>query len=677
MLFLYFLFIFESLIFESVDSSAHSSCWRDTICTGQTTPSFPGVWDKYNYSPSTRSISPIKILINGNIPVSDFPGPANYQGNGSFLIFDFGKEVGGIVSLKYNASTTGRVGLAFSETLNYTGLWSDDSNGSMNPDGAIYGDLVATMNGSYTMPDAKFRGGFRYLTIFITSVEPIIEFNITDITLEIGFQPAWSNLQAYGGYFHSNDELLNKIWYSGAYTLQTTAAPTNTGRAWPILTSGWANDMNLGTNGSTAYVDGAKRDRTIWSGDLAIAVPSILVSLGDFEGVRSTLEALYNVQQKAGELPFAGPPINVFGSDTYHMSVMIATYEYILYTNDQEFLTTYWPKYQSAMSFIVAKIDSTNLLYVTGTTDWGRLTQGGHNSASNMLLYRVLTTGSTLAKWASNSTLSSTWTSLSRTLQSAINQNLFSPSSGAFSDSDTNLTLYPQDANSMALAYNVVPPNTSSSISTQLLTNWCSIGAVSPELPNNIVTYSSSLEVKGHMTSRQASRSLALIRLSWGWYLLHASGTQSTVPEGYLSDGTWGYRSAAGYGDFSYTSHSHGWGTGPVEVLITGVVGIQLVAAGGTEWRLVPQFGDLRSAEGGITAAMGKFSAGWILMGEMGYTYWYDVPTETNGTLILPANGMAPRVEVNGVLVEGIYNSVWDTFTISGEGGAHNLTVTY
>ncbi|KAB8289678.1 hypothetical protein EYC80_010590 [Monilinia laxa] len=304
---------------------------------------------------------------------------------------------------------------------------------------------------------------------------------------------------------------------------------------------------------------------------------------------------------------------------------MIATYEYIHYTNNQEFLATYWPKYQLAMTFIATKIDNTSLLYVTGINDWGRLTQGGHNSEANVLLCRVLTTGSIIATWASNSILSATWKSLAHTLQSSINNKLFSSTTGAFYDSDTNSHLYPQDANSMALAYSVSPLNTTSSISTQLLTNWSPIGAVSPELPNNIVAYTSSIEVKAHLVSRNPLRSLALMRLSWGWYLHNPFGTQSTFIEGYLSDGTWGYRSANGYnGDYSYPSHSHGWGTGPVEVLITGVVGIQLIGAGGSEWSFVPQFGDLKRAEGGVTAALGKFSAGWSLAGETGYLYWYN-----------------------------------------------------
>lgn len=50
--------------------------------------------------------------------------------------------------------------------------------------------------------------------------------SITDISLEIGFQPTWSNLQAHQGYFHSNDEMLNRIWYYGEYTLQPILCPS-------------------------------------------------------------------------------------------------------------------------------------------------------------------------------------------------------------------------------------------------------------------------------------------------------------------------------------------------------------------------------------------------------------------------------------------------------------------
>ena len=145
------------------------------------------------------------------------------------------------------------------------------------------------------MPDDKMRGGFRYLTLFSTGN---VQIQLLSITCELSFAPAWSNLQAYGGYFDSNDPLLNKIWYSGAYTLQTNSIPPSSGRAFPIIGSGWENNaqLNLGTGDPTIYVDGSKRDRTVWAGDLAIAVVSILVSIGDGDGIRNTLQVLLNDQ---------------------------------------------------------------------------------------------------------------------------------------------------------------------------------------------------------------------------------------------------------------------------------------------------------------------------------------------------------------------------------------------
>jgi len=103
-------------------------------------------------------------------------------------------------------------------------------------------------------------------------------------------------------------------------------------------------DLSLGTNGATVYVDGSKRDRTVWPGDLVIAVPSILVSAGDGIRVANTLQLLYNdqvsrvqvytltllPQASSGELPFAGPGINIYGSDNYHMATMIGTYDYFM-----------------------------------------------------------------------------------------------------------------------------------------------------------------------------------------------------------------------------------------------------------------------------------------------------------------------------------------------------------
>jgi hypothetical protein len=135
------------------------------------------------------------------------------------------------------------------------------------------------------------RGGFRYLTLFLLTNSTDTALEISDVSCEIGFQPTWSNLRAYSGYWHSNDEDLNKIWYSGAYTLQTNSVPINTGRWIPALSQGWANNGTL-SNGSTVIVDGAKRDRAVWPGDMGIAVPSTFVSIGDLDSVLNALATM-------------------------------------------------------------------------------------------------------------------------------------------------------------------------------------------------------------------------------------------------------------------------------------------------------------------------------------------------------------------------------------------------
>jgi hypothetical protein len=143
-------------------------------------------------------------------------------------------EVGGIVSLSFSSSGSGKPGLAFTEAKNYVGEESDSSNGNFSgPDGALYTELRTRMT-AYTMPENKLRGDFRYRTLFLLT-NTTASATPEDVGVFLDFQPTWPNLQAYQGYFHSSDDLLNRIWYAGACTLQSNAIPANTGRHVPFV----------------------------------------------------------------------------------------------------------------------------------------------------------------------------------------------------------------------------------------------------------------------------------------------------------------------------------------------------------------------------------------------------------------------------------------------------------
>ena len=372
---------------------------------------------------------------------------------------------------------------------------------------------------------------------------------------------------------------------------------------------------------------------------------------------------------------------------------MIGTYNYLLYTNDTTFLRRNWSAYRRAMNYIYGKVQphaAGDLLHVTGLRDWARWQTGGTQTSAQMLLYRTLITGAKLAEWmdddnTSNMNFTQTLTTRAVSLRNAIRTRCYDDISGAFRDNATlTTTLHPQDANSLAVLFGVVDPveTETQSISNRLVENWTPIGPEAPELPGNISPFITSLEVAAHLVTGQTARGLELIRRCWGWYLNHPNGTQSTVVEGYLVNGTWGYRWNRGYGnDFSYVSHAHGWSAGPTSALTEFVLGLRVTAPHGREWRFAPQFGDLEYVQGGFVTGLGKFQAWWIKGAAMdGYTAGISTPAGTTGQLILPVlvQGQIPMVTVDGKME----NPQWHRRSGAGDlvfvdviGGNHTIQV--
>lgn len=191
----------------------------------------------------------------------------------------------------------------------------------------------------------------------------------------------------------------------------------------------------------------------------------------------------------------------------------------------------------------------------------------------------------------------------------------------------------------MAIAYGVVSPQSKKAqrISDYLKSNWTPIGPHCPELPQNVSPFISSIELEGHFQVGRPDRALELMRTSWGWYHNHANGTGSTVIEGYLINGTFGYRGDRGYRyDESYVSHAHGWSSGPTSALTEYMVGLRVTSPRGHEWSLKPAtFSELSKAEAGFTTSLGKFSAKFKVKGDRAVVEW-NTPKGTRGKIELP-----------------------------------------
>lgn len=354
-------------------------------------------YDQYILAPSSRTLHPVSVykdIINGTVTgastiAGDVPGSAVFQGAAG-VTYDFEKNIAGLVSLQIGqVDPDTYIGLTYSESS----LWISGEGCDATQDSGI--DEIYWFKpsgpGNYSVDRIHERGGFRYLSLVTNSTG-----NIEVQQVSVYFTPmphyAEDQLRNYTGYFHCDDELLNRIWYAAAYTNQMCSIDPTHGDS--LIHLGQTNSSVPGdtvppwnwylnytiSNGSAALVDGAKRDRLIWPGDLAIGIPSIFASTNDLETVSSSLTNLFSLQnQTTGMLPYAGEPFPSIYSPTYHLYSLIDVAYIYSYNGDVAYLQAKWVAYKKAMNFSTDFIDSSGLFNATSSADWLRFGMGGHN----------------------------------------------------------------------------------------------------------------------------------------------------------------------------------------------------------------------------------------------------------------------------------------------------------
>ncbi|KAK3658007.1 hypothetical protein LTR56_000785 [Elasticomyces elasticus] len=449
---------------------------------------------------------------------------------------------------------------------------------------------------------------------------------LTDLAVNFTAAPDMADLQAYTGYFESSSVKLNRVWYAGAYTNQLCLIEPVYGNALGAPGQ---------TDGSPVLIDGAKRDRLVWPGDIFISGPSIFVSTNDLDGIRNGLDSLMILQNRTdGRLPWAGVPFTDLAtgrfqfSFTYHLYTLIDLYDYYLFTGDLDYVRGYWDQYKFGLAWALGTIDASGMANVTSTNDWLRSGMGGHNVEANAILYYTLHTGLELA--------------------AAIGDDiLWDPAQGLFFDNDTvqtNASVHPQDGNSWAIISGLVTQDRAISISNGLMARWNPYGSPAPEAGPTISPFASGFEVQAHYLAGFPERSENLIEFMWVDFMLDDPRmTNSSLIEGYSTDGPLHY---APYDNDARVSHAHGWATGPTSALTFLGAGIRVLSAAGQTWEIQPRLGNITAVAAGFETPLGSFSANWTVSGQDGaLSGTFVAPEGTSGTLVLPSAANGTRVE--------------------------------
>jgi hypothetical protein len=180
-------------------------------------------YDEYILAPDSRTIFAASVYgINGTVEnaealVGDNDSIARFAGP-STLTLDFGVNIAGLVTVQVGQVDPDQyIGLAFSESSLWITSEGSDATADAGLDEVLW--FQPTGPGNYTPSPEHVRGGFRYLTL-IHNTTGSLQVEKTTVHFTAMPHVADDKINDYKGWFHSNDELVNRVWYAGAYTNQ-------------------------------------------------------------------------------------------------------------------------------------------------------------------------------------------------------------------------------------------------------------------------------------------------------------------------------------------------------------------------------------------------------------------------------------------------------------------------
>lgn len=205
-------------------------------------------------------------------------------------------------------------------------------------------------NDCYMMESSK---AFRY--VYVVCDEQI---SVGKVSMQYEYMP-----ETYRGSFQCDNDLLNRIWEIGAYTMHLTTREF--------------------------FIDGIKRDRWVWSGD---AIQNYLMNyylFFDSETVKRT------IWQLRGKDPVTSH-INTIMDYTFYW--FLSVYDYYMYTGDEKFVKQLYPRMKSLMEYVLGRTDSDGMVQgMTGDwvfVDWadGYLDKKGQLAFEQVLFCKSLET---------------------------------------------------------------------------------------------------------------------------------------------------------------------------------------------------------------------------------------------------------------------------------------------
>ncbi|KZP08358.1 glycoside hydrolase family 78 protein [Athelia psychrophila] len=651
-------------------------------------------WQQYVRSPSSRVVLPVSTTANAS-------SGATLQGGSSVLLtvasgvtpipvpyvdVDFGQVVSGQLRLNISGASdpAPQLRISFCEAEKYIAFYSDYSRTVYSSDPRTTDDLVPSPAGESWSDTAACQfpaqnaicadgqRGFRYARIFVQQTAgaenysaPTGWVNISSVSLD--FTPYLGVPATYEGYFLSSDEQLNRIWYASVYSVELNTDTFLANSTDP------RNAASASLEGKTVLMDGAKRDRDPYAGDVAVQSLVDFVSHAAGVGSRNVLEDLAAHQRSDGWIPPASINNYTLPLFDYPAWWAVATANYFLYTGNTAFAAGAWGPLKALMDTWYPSVTNTTtgLLDKSGDTygsygDYAFLPRSGQVTYYQGLYIQALRGSAQLAESLGHADEAAEWRQRADGVASAVAEHLWDAGAGTWWDSvgANGSACHSQDAAAFATLAGVGTPAQANSslgwITATLGRSWGN-GMVDADCfgagtSDRVYAFLGYPEVLARFASDDAAGALEELRRTWGWMVDSNPGNTTWEATGAGGD-------VENY-EGNFTSLAHGWAAGAAPALSNEVMGVKPTSPGFATYDVIPKPGNLSWVEGIMPTPLGGIAVSWAVAVGGGFSLEVTAPAGTVGRLGVPASGNTTVVSLN-------QTSVWDG---TGAVGGANAT---
>lgn len=462
------------------------------------------------------------------------------DGTASFVL-DFGRELQGGIQIVTGISSHKEIEIRvrFGESVSEAMCEIDDDNGATN-DHAIR-DLRMTL--PWLGVAETGNSGFRFVRIDVETAD--VELALKEIRAVFTYRDI-----PYIGSFKSDDERLNEIWMTGAYTVH----------------------LNM-----QEYLwDGIKRDRLVWVGDMHPELMTINSVFGYNEVIPKSLDLIRDITPV---------PNWMNGISSYSIWWLLIHRDFYFHYGDIDYLMEQKDYITSLLEHLMSKIDKDGKEQLDGMRflDWpSSENQKGVDAGLQALMVMAMNAGKELSLAMNDIDLSERCAMAEKKLLS------YKPDHNASK----------QAASLMAISGLMKPKKANKDV--------ISVGGA-----ENFSTFYGYYMLEAMAKAGDYQGAMDVISEYWGAMLdlgattfwedfnMEWADNAARIDEIVPDDKVDVHKS---YGDYCYKGYRHslchGWASGPTAWLSRHVLGVEILEPGCKKIRIEPHLGDLRWAEG-------------------------------------------------------------------------------